>query len=561
MEISSQSSQTEAQLEIKSFRQLQEQLMSTLLRVATVVGLLAAIGGTLDSLDAGAGSRWTISLYWVSYAIILFLTFWRKAPYPVQAWALTGLLFILGATDFLDEGLNGSAAVFLVSAIFVASLLLGRRAGYIMISYSLLTMVTFTGLYISGQLINPDDIRSAKLGNWIPGIAVVLLASILITASLNYILPQLIAALNNSRKLYQNIQAHQSTLEQQVEERTISLQTRNLHLEAAAEVAREAAAIQDVEKLLDQTVHLISGRFGYYHTGIFLLDETKQYAVLRAASSEGGQRMIMRGHRLQVGETGIVGYVTHHGEPRISLDVSKDTIFFDNPDLPETRIEIALPLRANEEIIGALDIQSRQPEAIKPDDIAVLQTLADQIALAIQSASLFQQLQHSLNAERAAHGEQTREAWMEFIQGRQNIEASYDPQGILTGTDENASISVPVKVRNQIIGTIRAAKSPDQTGWTTEEAEIIDVLSNQLGIALDSARVFEETQQRAQSERIISEAATRMRETLDIESVMKTAAEEIRRALELPEVVIRLGHPNQEQKSKENPAAEYEAQK
>ncbi len=125
-------------------------------------------------------------------------------------------------------------------------------------------------------------------------------------------------------------------LEERVAERTRDLERRTTQLQAAAEVAREAAAIRNLDALLDDVVHLISDRFGFYHAGIFLLDDAREYAVLRAASSEGGQRMLARGHKLAVGKIGIVGFVAGSGQPRIALDVGEDAVFFDNPDLPLT---------------------------------------------------------------------------------------------------------------------------------------------------------------------------------------------------------------------------------
>jgi GAF domain-containing protein/HAMP domain-containing protein len=175
------------------------------------------------------------------------------------------------------------------------------------------------------------------------------------------------------------------SLEQRVEERTRQIRT-------ASEVARDAVAIRDVESLLDETVNLITARFGFYHAGVFLLDSDRQYATLRAASSEGGKRMIERGHSLAVGKVGIVGYVTGTGKPRIALDVGADQVHFANPDLPGTRSELALPLWSGDEIIGALDVQSKEPNAFDEDDVIVLQTMADQLAVAIDNARLIEEL-------------------------------------------------------------------------------------------------------------------------------------------------------------------------
>jgi GAF domain-containing protein/HAMP domain-containing protein len=184
-------------------------------------------------------------------------------------------------------------------------------------------------------------------------------------------------------RMTEEISSLYRSLEDRVQERTRQIQT-------ASEVARDAAAIRDIDQLLEETVHLISARFGYYHAGVFLIDETGETAVLRAASSEGGKKMLARAHSLPVGKLGIVGYVTGSGNPRIALDVGEDAHHFSNPDLPETRSELAIPLRSGEDIIGALDVQSKEPGAFDEDDLLVLQTLGDQLAVAIENVRLIE---------------------------------------------------------------------------------------------------------------------------------------------------------------------------
>ncbi|NIS83186.1 MAG: GAF domain-containing protein, partial [Anaerolineales bacterium] len=181
------------------------------------------------------------------------------------------------------------------------------------------------------------------------------------------------------------------SLEDRVHERTEQIRT-------ASEVARDAIAIREPETLLNEVVHLISERFGFYHAGVFLVDGSGENAVLRAASSEGGKHMLRREHSLPVGKVGIVGYVTGTGEPRIALDVGEDAYHFANPDLPDTRSEMALPLRSGEEIIGALDVQSTEANAFTEEDLMVLQTMSDQLAVAIENARLLED--QALLAER-----------------------------------------------------------------------------------------------------------------------------------------------------------------
>ena len=162
-------------------------------------------------------------------------------------------------------------------------------------------------------------------------------------------------------------------------------------LDAATRVARGATSILDEDALIDEVVSLIVNYFDFfYHAAVFLLDDRREYAILRAASSEGGQRMLARGHKLKVGQEGIVGFVTHYGEPRLTSDVTEDPHHYVNRDLPDTRAEMAFPLITRGQVIGALDVQSAEVINLTDEDIATLQTMADQLANAIQNARLFE---------------------------------------------------------------------------------------------------------------------------------------------------------------------------
>jgi GAF domain-containing protein/HAMP domain-containing protein len=346
-----------------------------------------------------------------------------------------------------------------------------------------------------------------------------------------------------------------------LEQRTTELVRQRNQLETAAQVAREATIIRDVEQVLQETARLISDRFGFYHVGLYLLGEARQYAVLRAASSPGGQRLLARGHRLRVGQEGIIGYVTGRGEPRIALDVGADALFLSSPDLPDTRSEVVLPLRARGEIIGALDVQSTQPAAFSQDDATVLQTLADQIAVTISNARLFQQVQKSLEAERRAYGELGREGWRRILSQRLDLAERYDPQRLLPTDGEwreemklavnrgvtvrgqgpsSAALAAPIKVRGQVIGVLDALKPASGGEWTQEQVALIVTLAEQLSVALESARLYQDTQRRAAREQLLSEVTARIRASLDMETVLETTLDEIHRAMGLDEVTIHL---------------------
>jgi GAF domain-containing protein len=530
---------------------LQEKLLEGLLRAAAIVGFLAAVVGVVEPYLAG--QFWIIPFYVGAYALVLLFLFWRSAPYNLRAWAIIILSYIMAVLDFVQDGPSGSGRAFMLAVPFLTALLLRRAQSIFALLVSSITMLGFGVAFYAG-LISVPGYSGDDLLSWIAGSLVLLMLGAMMVVSMNYLVPRLGKALAQSRKLARELEQERIHLEQLVAERTAVLARRSSQLEAAAQVSRDATAIQDVNMLLEETVNLISTRFGLYHTGIFLLDEAKEFAVLRAASSEGGQRMLARGHRLRVGmagsgePVGIVGYVARQGEPRIALDVGEDVVYFDNPDLPATRSEVALPLQVRGEIVGALDVQSTEPKAFDEGDVAVLQTLADQVAIAISNAQLFEQVQESLDAERRAYGELSRQAWAELL--RRRGERVYRGQGgivsVSEGEDETPAakdlptINVPVRVRDQVVATIKARKPETTSEWSSEESQIVDVLAEQLGVALESARLYQDTQQRAIQDRLIGEITTRMRETLDMDTVLKTAAQEVRQALELPEVVVRL---------------------
>ena len=346
-------------------------------------------------------------------------------------------------------------------------------------------------------------------------------------------------------------------LYQELTVRNRELARRARYLEATNTIARDAVSELDLRELLSHVVTLISQQFGFYHAGLFLSDPAKVWAVLQAASSQGGQRMLARGHRLQLG-VGIVGYVVQRGEPRVALDVGEDAVFFDNPDLPETRSEMALPLRARGEIIGALDVQSVEAGAFSQEDVVVLQTLADQVALAISNARLFKQAQESLEAERRAYGQLSRQAWQELLhtqpdlgtlrdgQGRRSIDLPSDLRGFgnlasLRAQRSDGSYAVPIQVHGGVIGIIEAHRPANAPRWTSEQMSLLETMSEELGMALESARLYQETQRRAAEDRLVGEIAARMRETLDIDTVLRTAVREMGTAMGISRIEVRLG--------------------
>lgn len=338
-----------------------------------------------------------------------------------------------------------------------------------------------------------------------------------------------------------------ATLEQRVTERTGQLQ-------AAADIGRATASVRDLDELLKLALELIRDRFGFYHASIFLLDRDGRFAVLHESTGEVGAQLKARGHKLGVGSKSLIGWVTRHRQPRVALDVGEDPFHFKNPLLPETRSELAIPLSVGDRLLGALDVQSTQPNAFGPSDLQVIQTVADQLSIAIENALLFERTQASLRDLSDLYQRMTSASWRSLLKGRA-AQKTYEPHTApaSAGTD-TLPLLVPLTLRDQTLGYIELHGRRAEE-WTPEERAALHTAAGQVASALESAALLEETQRRRLQEQIINEVTQQMRSSLNPASVVQSGARELGRAVGATEVVVRLtpggargnGHPTEVQ--------------
>jgi len=355
-------------------------------------------------------------------------------------------------------------------------------------------------------------------------------------------------------------------LEKRIEDRTAELKVANernenraRQFESISLVARAISTTRDLDSLLTQIAEVINREFGFYHIGIFLLDTAREYAVLSASNSNGGRIMLQRSHRLKVGETGLVGYVTSAGRPRVALDTGADAVFFNNPDLPETRSEITLPLRIGEDIIGALDVQSTEANAFNQEDINILSTLADQVSIAIQNSRQYEETRRALAEAEALSKQFIQTGWNRFTQSskiegirhtgakatllyRQNRkgkdEAELDSIQ-LRPNGRGSVLSLPVKLRGEVIGSVDI-RSEENRHWEQDELDIVSAIIERSAIAMENARLLAESQKLAAKERTIGDISTKIGVQSDIDGLLKIAAQELGRSLPGMEIAIQL---------------------
>jgi GAF domain-containing protein/HAMP domain-containing protein len=378
---------------------------------------------------------------------------------------------------------------------------------------------------------------------------------------------QLVKSFNNMigslRENEERLQQQANVLDLQNEELQTSLQRldkRANQFKAITQIVSATSSLESLQTLLPRTTDVISEQFGFYHAGIFLLDEKREFAVLRAANSTGGRRMLERGHKLKVGQTGIVGFVTAAGVPRIALDVGADATFFGNPDLPDTRSEMALPLRIAGEVIGALDVQSTEPNAFQSEDIEVLTTLANQVAIAIQNARSYETMQALTEKAQKASAASLQDAWRtlqtqeDFVGYRVSdegltpltqpvssaqIKKAVNSKETVAETGEIATLAIPIRLRDEVIG-VMDIRVPDRHEWDPDEVDVAEAVAERLSLALETSLLLRSTQRRAEIERITADISGRIGATTQFNSILKTAAEELSRVLGGSEVLVQI---------------------
>jgi len=472
-------------------------------------------------------------------------------------WFITASLWLcLTVLLFLSGGLHSLAITGYYLLLIMAGMLLGSGPT---LTVGVLNLLPAALVYFAETWgwISPRGLPSSMV-DLVTFEIVTALAIFVLQISLRDVRYQVERAVSSERELAERnleLDAHRGELEAY----THDVEKRFAYLQATARVAQETASVLEPGDLLTQIVTLISEYFGFYHVGIYMLDATRGWAVLQAASSEGGQQMIQRDYRLNLIQTLSIGEAVRSGEPQICRDPEVDAAFLLNPDLPEVHSTALLPLRQTQDgvIMGVLEVGSSEVDIFRDQDAIVLQSLADQVAMVISNARLLAELQRSLLIAERASGEATRDSWRQWLRTAPRRGYHYengDVHPLLDGTEmvgvqagEDVSPSglaelvVPLQVRGQALGRLVAHKTEGKGVWTPEENTVIEALMAQLEQALDSARLYEVTQRRAVRERVRREITDNIRASLSIEEAVRRAIVEVAHVLGASEMVVRIG--------------------
>lgn len=342
------------------------------------------------------------------------------------------------------------------------------------------------------------------------------------------------------------------------------VERRSRDIAATQTISRYAATQRDVSVLLNRVVDLIVESFpNIYHAQIFLIDSEREWAVLRASTGEPGLQLLGRGHRLGVGSVSVIGQVTQQGRLVVARDTAVSQVHRRNEFLPDTRAELAIPLRVGDEVIGALDVQSRQRDAFAEDEVNVLTTMADQIAVAIQNARLYEDSLRRVSEVEEINRQATLRAWQDYMRDQRLVEL-VEEAGTRTALDmsplrqqamdkgevvlgklterKTVPLAVPIRLRGQTLGSVEWEVPAADFG--EDKLELAKELANRLALSLDNARLFQESQRATERERLVNTIAAKLTAQNSINDILQTAVREVGQALRAPQVSINLHRAN-----------------
>lgn len=510
-----------------TLRRWREVVFNRLIRIIGVIGTLTYVL-EMGFIFLGEDINLPILLtYSGAYIVLMVAAFYERFPTIFRIYLFTTMVFAIGALTSYEKAAIGDGRVWLLLSVFLAILFLGRRVGLI---FAVVASVYWgvIGILFGAGRIPYLEIDQFSLSIWGGTTLTFFFASLITIVATGFLLTNLNTVINESRELAEQTKEQNKSIKEQ---RDI-LHRRTKRQEIIAKLSRHLTSLITKQLLLEQAPVLLCDNLDYNNASIFLLEKKD---VLRLASTNLWNEQVYptRDYAISLNED-IIGLAVGEGQSYLhdETHLGLKSVF------PETHAYLALPLQGKNEILGALVLQSEEANAFDEDTRIILQVFCDQLALMIENAELLAQSEAALKAERRAYGEITHRAWGAYLDEAQLGTFRRDESGLsvlppqprLTQEKAKKTEQVPIRVRGKVIGYVEANK-PDRREWTASEKELLRILTSRLETALDSARLYEDSQKQAERERIVAGTSSRMRETLNIEKVLETAAKELRNAL------------------------------
>lgn len=486
-----------------------------------LIGVL--IFGSIAIIPAirASNSLFVDSIFIIAYLTTALVTVARFS-YTVRMTVLLMSIYILGLAELVTHGILGDSLFFFLALVIFSAMMLSPRAGVISIGINIATFGLFGWLIQSGTvlLLNPNA-SPARVEDWISASAAMAMFGAAVSLGFQRLEKEFVEAQRQIDSTLTTLTEERNTLESKVQERTSQLRKIN-------EIGRSVTSILNLDELFPQASHLIESNFQCYYSAFYLLDISGNWAELRYASGDAGKVLKDNKHRVDIEGKSTIAKTIRARSGQIARDAAQ--IRMDNPLLPYTRSQLVLPLIVGDQLIGVLDMHSNKENLFQPQDVDAYQNMANSIAIVMENSRLFQEAGQSLSEMRSAQRQYLKDAWHTLT-----TETNLDYEIGDSETRYGNKLEVPLSLRDQIIGQLEMATSSE---FTTEQRNLIEAIAAQATLALENARLVEESQSSAAQERLTNEIISKIWASPNMDSILQTTVRELGRSLEATEVII-----------------------
>lgn len=513
----------------------QERILHTLFLIVAIFGLVFSL-----LLYRSAAQNQTYVILWGAIGLLLtclVLFTLRRISYWVRSIISLAIIFVFANLVYFNSGWTGVALILLLVFSFLSTTLLYQTPSRVGLFLSLTTLLVWATLRFT------NIISGSGLTSSLSSVALDLLLVLLAGLCFNMIISSLKNKYLEIDQKNAELISQKNAMQDQMQVQTQTLERRVSQLRTAADITKTISSVIEPQVLIRQVADALKNQFSLYYVGIFLVDSMKEFAVLQYGTGEAGRRMMANRHRLAVGGYSMIGWTTQTRKARIALDIGNEAVHFDNPFLPETRSELALPIATTSNLYGALTIQSEHAGFFDENDIIVLQSIADSLAIALENNSSFEKTQKALEEIRVLNKAYVQQAWGEAIKTHGNLEANYLNPEQPENKSENKLVKVPLYLREEIIGEIELEMVGDKL--SSEDQEFLRSISDQTSSALENARLIDETQRAAANEQKLNTLSTQFSRALTIEEILRTAVTEFGKLPSVTEASISILPPEE----------------
>lgn len=483
------------------------------------------------------GMHFLVNIGEIRLATIFFAAFsWGSMTY--LAW--------------VGDGLRDYAIIAYLILVFLISLLGSARLSLSLVIFSVASIWV---LYFAEETQIIIPVADEPIANAFSITAIFILFSAILYFTINDLENTLTLSLKNENellerndeleRLQEELQKNANRLEKTTDEARIQAQ----RLQTIADVVQRITQTQKTEELLSEITALTSENFDFYHVGVFLISDDQKNLQLKAANSLEGQELLKNAYQVEIGQLNTVGQAARDRKARISLDTDENSPPVEQPGIFETRSEMALPLIYSNNLLGVLDLQSKKEAAFDSQDLSVFTTLANQIAIALENTRQFERAQTALDEMEDISRRYVRQEWTR-IQKRKNelgyryahgnVEKTDTEEQLESDEKKGALLNVPVRIREETIGILQVRLQENAPTWQTEDKELVETIANRVALALENARLIEDTAQRAGKESALSNFAATISNISQTEKLMSVAVQELQKILSASEVSFEL---------------------